>query len=147
VAEDDSESIVDRHMEGDVIVVHEVAQRFVLRLADEVVGLWTTRTTSDGACRAARYDGERCQAGARVVAAFHNPTTSSARRRRSAAQLMNNASRRLPCACHDAFAVVLRHPEDRRYAPVVGDADIGKRPSSDAAVGVMSSEWRMTCIE
>lgn len=40
VAEDGSESVVDRHMQGDLIVVHEVGRRFVLRLAGEVVGLW-----------------------------------------------------------------------------------------------------------
>lgn len=40
VAGDGSESVVDRHMQGDLIVVHEVGRRFVLRLADEVVGLW-----------------------------------------------------------------------------------------------------------
>lgn len=48
VAEDGSESVVDRHMDGDVIVVHEIAQRFVLRLADEVVGLWNDAYSVDG---------------------------------------------------------------------------------------------------
>ncbi len=48
VADDDSESVVDRHMEADVIVVHEVARRFVLRLGDEVVGLWNDAFDVDG---------------------------------------------------------------------------------------------------
>ncbi|TDN67169.1 TrbG/VirB9 family P-type conjugative transfer protein [Paraburkholderia sp. BL10I2N1] len=69
VAEDGSESVVDRHMEGDVIVVHEVAQRFVLRLANEVVGLWNDAydidgvppkdgTTVDGVKRVLRSEGD-----------------------------------------------------------------------------------------
>ncbi|MFM0758280.1 TrbG/VirB9 family P-type conjugative transfer protein [Paraburkholderia strydomiana] len=48
VADDDSESVIDRHMEGDVIVVHEVARRFVLRLGGEVVGLWNDAFDVDG---------------------------------------------------------------------------------------------------
>ncbi|CAB3782213.1 TrbG/VirB9 family P-type conjugative transfer protein [Pararobbsia alpina] len=48
VAEDDTESVVDRHMDGDLVVVHEVAQRFVLRLGDEVVGLWNDAYDMDG---------------------------------------------------------------------------------------------------
>jgi type IV secretion system protein VirB9 len=48
VTEDGIESVVDKHMDGDVIVVHEVAQRFVLRLANEVVGLWNDAYDIDG---------------------------------------------------------------------------------------------------
>jgi type IV secretion system protein VirB9 len=48
VAENNSESVVDRHMEGDVIVVHQVARRFVLRLGDEVVGVWNDAFDMDG---------------------------------------------------------------------------------------------------
>lgn len=48
VAEDGSESVVDRHMERDVIVVHDVAQRFVLRLAQEAVGIWNDAYDMDG---------------------------------------------------------------------------------------------------
>ena len=48
VAADGSESVVDRHMEGDVIVVHEVARRFALRLGSEVVGLWNDAFDADG---------------------------------------------------------------------------------------------------
>ena len=48
VADNNSESVVDRHMENDVIVVHEVARRFVLRLGDEVVGLWNDAFDVDG---------------------------------------------------------------------------------------------------
>jgi type IV secretion system protein VirB9 len=48
VAEDGSESVVDRHMQADVIVVHELARRFVLRLGDEVVGLWNDAFDMDG---------------------------------------------------------------------------------------------------
>jgi type IV secretion system protein VirB9 len=36
-------------MDGDLVVVHELAQRFVLRLGDEVVGLWNDAYDMDGA--------------------------------------------------------------------------------------------------
>ena len=48
VADDGTESVVDRHMEADTIVVHEVAKRFVLRLGDEVVGIWNDAYDMDG---------------------------------------------------------------------------------------------------
>jgi type IV secretion system protein VirB9 len=48
VADDDTESVVDKHVEGDTIVVHEVAKRFVLRLAGEVVGIWNDAYDMDG---------------------------------------------------------------------------------------------------
>ena len=48
VADNGTESVVDRHMEDDVIVVHEVAKRFVLRLGDEVVGIWNDAYDMDG---------------------------------------------------------------------------------------------------
>ncbi|MFX1671618.1 TrbG/VirB9 family P-type conjugative transfer protein [Paraburkholderia sp. A2WS-5] len=48
VAEDGSESVVDRHMQADVIVVHQLARQFVLRLGDEVVGLWNDAFDMDG---------------------------------------------------------------------------------------------------
>lgn len=48
VADDGTESVVDRHMEDDAIVVHEVAKRFVLRLGDEVVGIWNDAYDMDG---------------------------------------------------------------------------------------------------
>ncbi|WP_186105342.1 TrbG/VirB9 family P-type conjugative transfer protein [Burkholderia gladioli] len=48
VADDGTESVVDRHMENDTIVVHEVAKRFVLRLGDEVVGIWNDAYDMDG---------------------------------------------------------------------------------------------------
>jgi len=47
-AEDGTESVIDRHMEDDTIVVHEVAKRFVLRLGDEVVGIWDDAYDMDG---------------------------------------------------------------------------------------------------
>lgn len=40
LAGDDTEHVPDRHMEGNVIVVHEVAKRWVLRLGNEAVELW-----------------------------------------------------------------------------------------------------------
>jgi type IV secretion system protein VirB9 len=40
IAEDGSEHVPDRHMEGDRIVLHEVARRWVLRLGNEAVELW-----------------------------------------------------------------------------------------------------------
>lgn len=48
VADDDTESVVDKHVEGDTIVVHEVAKRFVLRLGNEVVGIWNDAYDMDG---------------------------------------------------------------------------------------------------
>lgn len=48
VADDGTESVVDRHIEGDTIVVHEVAKRFVLRLGNEVVGIWNDAYDMDG---------------------------------------------------------------------------------------------------
>ncbi|WP_342706066.1 TrbG/VirB9 family P-type conjugative transfer protein [Burkholderia arboris] len=48
VADDGTESVVDKHMEGDAIVIHELAKRFVLRLGDEVVGIWNDAYDMDG---------------------------------------------------------------------------------------------------
>ena len=48
VADDDTESVVDKHVEGDTIVVHEVAKRFALRLGSEVVGIWNDAYDMDG---------------------------------------------------------------------------------------------------
>ena len=48
VADDGTESVVDRHVQGDTIVVHEVAKRLVLRLAGEVVGIWNDAYDMDG---------------------------------------------------------------------------------------------------
>jgi type IV secretion system protein VirB9 len=49
VDDHDDESVVDTHMDGDTVVVHEIAKRFVLRLGDEVVGLWNDAYDVDGA--------------------------------------------------------------------------------------------------
>jgi type IV secretion system protein VirB9 len=48
VADNGTESVVDKHMEDDTIVIHEVAKRFVLRLSDEVVGIWNDAYDMDG---------------------------------------------------------------------------------------------------
>jgi type IV secretion system protein VirB9 len=48
VADDGTESVVDKHVEGDTIVVHEVAKRFALRLGNEVVGIWNDAYDMDG---------------------------------------------------------------------------------------------------
>ncbi|MGU7811649.1 TrbG/VirB9 family P-type conjugative transfer protein [Burkholderia sp. AW49-1] len=48
VADDGTQSVVDKHVDGDTIVVHEVAKRFVLRLAGEVVGIWNDAYDIDG---------------------------------------------------------------------------------------------------
>lgn len=48
VADDGTESVVDRHVEGDTLVIHEVAKRFVLRLATETVGIWNDAYDRDG---------------------------------------------------------------------------------------------------
>jgi type IV secretion system protein VirB9 len=48
VADDGTESVVDKHVVGDTVVVHEIAKCFVLRLADEVVGIWNDAYDMDG---------------------------------------------------------------------------------------------------
>ncbi|MBB2981416.1 TrbG/VirB9 family P-type conjugative transfer protein [Paraburkholderia tropica] len=48
VGEDGSEHVPDRHMDGDRIVVHEVARRWVLRLGSEAVELWNNAYDLDG---------------------------------------------------------------------------------------------------
>jgi type IV secretion system protein VirB9 len=48
VADDNTESVVDKHMQDDTIVVHEVAKRFVLRLGHEVVEIWNDAYDMDG---------------------------------------------------------------------------------------------------
>ncbi|NGM80174.1 TrbG/VirB9 family P-type conjugative transfer protein [Burkholderia multivorans] len=48
VAEDGSEHVPDRHMEGDLIVLHEVARRWVLRLGNEAVELWNNAYDLNG---------------------------------------------------------------------------------------------------
>ncbi|MBU9205458.1 TrbG/VirB9 family P-type conjugative transfer protein [Burkholderia multivorans] len=46
--EDGSEHVPDRHMDGDRIVLHEVARRWVLRLGSEAVELWNNAYDLDG---------------------------------------------------------------------------------------------------
>jgi type IV secretion system protein VirB9 len=36
-------------MEGDLMVIHEVARRFVMRLGNQVIGLWNESFDVDGA--------------------------------------------------------------------------------------------------
>ncbi|MCL4626064.1 TrbG/VirB9 family P-type conjugative transfer protein [Burkholderia multivorans] len=48
VAEDGSEHVPDKHMEGDRIVLHEVARRWVLRLGNEAVELWNNAYDLNG---------------------------------------------------------------------------------------------------
>ncbi|AMU09118.1 TrbG/VirB9 family P-type conjugative transfer protein [Burkholderia cenocepacia] len=48
VEDDDTERVVDKHMDRDVVVVHELARRLVLRLGDEAVGLWNDAFDIDG---------------------------------------------------------------------------------------------------
>lgn len=43
----DTESTVNFHMDGDVLVVHEIAKRFVLRLGQQVVGIWNDGFSTD----------------------------------------------------------------------------------------------------
>lgn len=45
---DNSEQTVNSHMEGDVIVVHETAKRWVMRLGSAVVGIWNDAFDPDG---------------------------------------------------------------------------------------------------
>lgn len=51
VAEDDSESLINTHVSGDqpdVLVIHRVAKRFVLRLGESVVGVFNEAYDSQG---------------------------------------------------------------------------------------------------
>lgn len=48
VSEDGSESVVQWHVDSDVMVVHRVARRFVLRDGAAVVGLWNEAYDPDG---------------------------------------------------------------------------------------------------
>ena len=48
VAEDGSEHVPDKHVEGNRIVLHEVARRWVLRLGDEAVELWNSAYDLNG---------------------------------------------------------------------------------------------------
>jgi type IV secretion system protein VirB9 len=48
VADDGSESLVQWHVDNDVMVVHRVAKRFVLRNGTSVVGLWNESYDMDG---------------------------------------------------------------------------------------------------
>ena len=64
VADDGTESVVDRHMEDDTIVVHEVATRFALRLGEEVVGIWNDAYDMDGV---APHDGTTVTGVKRVL--------------------------------------------------------------------------------
>lgn len=49
ISSDGEEVIVDRHMQGrDVVVIHEMSRRFVLRLDRQAVGLWNDSFDSEG---------------------------------------------------------------------------------------------------
>lgn len=48
VSEDGSESLLQWHVEHDMLVVHRVAKRFVLRDGNAVVGLWNEAYDADG---------------------------------------------------------------------------------------------------
>lgn len=45
---DNSEQTVNWHMEGDLIVIHETAKRWVMRLGSAVVGIWNDAFDPDG---------------------------------------------------------------------------------------------------
>lgn len=38
--DDDSESVVNKHIDGNTIIVHKVAEQFVLRIGNSVTGIW-----------------------------------------------------------------------------------------------------------
>ena len=46
--DDDTETLVNLHVQGDLIVIHRVSKRLVLRLGREVVGLWNDAWTPEG---------------------------------------------------------------------------------------------------
>ncbi|WP_175779721.1 TrbG/VirB9 family P-type conjugative transfer protein [Burkholderia anthina] len=69
VADDGTESVVDKHIDGDTIVVHEVAKRFVLRLAREVVGIWNDAYDIDGV---PAHDGTTVNGVKRILRSHHD---------------------------------------------------------------------------
>jgi type IV secretion system protein VirB9 len=48
VGADGAESLANRHVDGDLIVMHEVARRWVLRLGSQVIALWNDAFDLDG---------------------------------------------------------------------------------------------------
>lgn len=60
IAADGTESFVERHMQGrDLMVIHEVARRWVLRLDKQTVGLWNDDFELEGAPPVAGTASER----------------------------------------------------------------------------------------
>lgn len=49
--DDDVETLVNLHVQGDLIVIHRISKRLVLRLGKEVVGLWNDAWTPEGGGR------------------------------------------------------------------------------------------------
>lgn len=47
-ADDGVETLINFHIEGDLIVIHRVSKRFVLRLGKEVVGVWNDAWDPEG---------------------------------------------------------------------------------------------------
>ncbi|QVN19871.1 TrbG/VirB9 family P-type conjugative transfer protein [Burkholderia pyrrocinia] len=48
LADDGTEHVPDKHMDGDTIVVHEVAKQWVLRLGDEAIEIWNNAFDLNG---------------------------------------------------------------------------------------------------
>ncbi|KVU84460.1 type IV secretion system protein VirB9 [Burkholderia ubonensis] len=69
LADDGTEHVPDKHMDGDTIVLHEVANRWVLRLGNEAVELWNDAYDLDGV---PPVDGTTVPGVARVVKGSEN---------------------------------------------------------------------------
>ena len=48
IGADEQEARVNFHMDGDLLVLHKIAPRVVLRLGDAVVGIWNDAYDADG---------------------------------------------------------------------------------------------------
>ena len=48
VSSDNSESLVESHIENDLLVIHQVSPRWVLRLSKQVIGIWNESFDPDG---------------------------------------------------------------------------------------------------
>lgn len=71
VAEDGSEHVPDKHVEGNRIVLHEVARRWVLRLGNEAVELWNDAYDLNGVLP---VDGTTVPGVVRTLKASPSPT-------------------------------------------------------------------------
>lgn len=79
ISADGEENRVNKHIDGDLIVVHEVAQRWVLRLGKQIVGIWNEAYDVNGV---APRNGTSLEGVGRVLKAvsLKRPTDATAPR-------------------------------------------------------------------